>query len=380
MWDPFHLQRVLSISCIFLIAMHPSKGIFFNISEPDRPICNATDHLKNSYEASYLGMLHFLGPTGLWVGGNQSSGHKIFEYTFCYDYHTSGNRWSDLYNAIGCANIVGTDLYIKTSSLFDSPFLKEMPRYFKSSNRMPYVKAAEIMRRRCIMCREYCHEDARSPWIYALPVMKIHMQHAAASYIKKYNKTVMNITTDISSSPMNSNLPMLPNVTIQYRCGDNVEQLPNRYGFIPFDVILRLIPTSYKFIYILSDPPDRSASNPFNKNCNIIIKSLVDYIIHRHPESTVVAKRGGDPFLDFTRFILSPITICSASTFCFWPSLANNNTVYLPVTYLFGGSKNIKSTPRLGSTIHFFDGKLVTTFTSTTPIREMLKMLNADSY
>ena len=210
--------------------------------------------------------------------------------------------------------------------------------------------------------------------------MKIHMQHAATSYIKKYNKIVLNTTTDISSSPMNNNLPMLPNVTIQYRCGDNVEQQPNRYGFIPFGVIMSLIPANYQFIYVLSDPPDRSASNPFNKICSIIIKSLIDYIILRHPESTVVAKRGGDPFLDFTRFILSPITICSASTFCFWPALANNNTVYLPVTYLFGGTKNIKSAPHLGNAIHFFDGKLVTTFTSTTPIREILKILNADSF
>ena len=307
--------------------------------------------------------------------GNQSSIHVTLEYDFCLDHQRTGNRFGDLYNAVGCAAIGGVDLVINSPNFHDDPFLRGFPQYFRSPNRLPYMKAIEIMKQRCVRCKEYCFENSYSPWINALPIMKVHMQRAAYRYRNKHDQTILNITTDISSVVFNGILPTVPNVTIHYRCGDNIEHSSSTYGFIPYHIILRLVPAHQKFIYILSDPPERSASNPFNKNCAMIIKELFDYTVKKHPKSTVVAKRGGDLFLDFTRLILSPITICSASTFCFWPSLANENVVYLPLSKLFGGAVSMNTAPHLGNNVHFFDGRLISSFKERTPIHDVLRIL-----
>lgn len=43
-------------------------------------------------------------------------------------------------------------------------------------------------------------------------------------------------------------------------------------------------------------------------------------------------------FLDYARIAYSSLVFCGASTFCFWPAMANTNgTVVLPVTPLLGG-------------------------------------------
>jgi hypothetical protein len=64
-------------------------------------------------------------------------------------------------------------------------------------------------------------------------------------------------------------------------------------------------------------------------------------------------KRGGDLFLDYARIAYSNISICSASTFCLWPALANNiGHSFYPITPLIGKA-NEKSQPFLGERFHW---------------------------
>lgn len=102
------------------------------------------------------------------------------------------------------------------------------------------VKA--LMKSECD-CLQYCWENARAPWVkrpesiakYLLPSIDAYVKTANATQIG----TKLNNNTDLCSLPIpglastegsNKNdrttadffLPLIPNVTIQYRCGDNI--------------------------------------------------------------------------------------------------------------------------------------------------------------
>ncbi len=119
------------------------------------------------------------------------------------------------------------------------------------------------------------------------------------------------------------------------------------YGFLPFPAIVKLIPVASKYIYILTDPPARAGvladnshgSKKFPKLCKPILNAFVKHIHASFPNAVVVIKRGGDPFIDFARIAKSKVAICSASTFCLWPALANTaGVVHFPVTDLVAQS------------------------------------------
>jgi hypothetical protein len=127
------------------------------------------------------------------------------------------------------------------------------------------------------------------------------------------------------------NLPVIPDVAIHYRCGDNVV---THYGFTPFRVFARLIPLNSKHIYILSESSERSSKHNSVTRCAAIFDALHIYLMDRFPQSTVVILRGHDIFEDIGRLTYANITICSVSTFCLFPAITNKNLAYFPVTKL----------------------------------------------
>jgi hypothetical protein len=52
-------------------------------------------------------------------------------------------------------------------------------------------------------------------------------------------------------------LPIIPDVTIQYRCGDNI-QFSYMYGILPYTAFPSRIPANAKHIYVVSDHPTRA--------------------------------------------------------------------------------------------------------------------------
>lgn len=101
--------------------------------------------------------------------------------------------------------------------------------------------------------------------------------------------------------------------------------------------ITALIPNNSKFIYIISESPNRvsgAKTRDFRQQCFRIIGWLNSFVKDSFPNATVVVKRGGDMFLDFARIAYSNVTICSASTFCFFASLGSRGVAHFPATKL----------------------------------------------
>lgn len=126
-----------------------------------------------------------------------------------------------------------------------------------------------------------------------------------------------------------AHLPEFPDVTIHWRCSDNI--LFNKMGLIPFPVIIRYIPSHVKYIFIVSD---------FDRLGQPITYALKKEIEIHRPGATVVIRHHGDPFLALWMFLNSKIVICGASTFCFHFAVANTKgVVYLPMSDISYGIK-----------------------------------------
>jgi hypothetical protein len=84
---------------------------------------------------------------------------------------------------------------------------------------------------------------------------------------------------------------------------------------------------------ILSEHPKRGYYEPndfFPAIATGILRGLMVYIKSRHADATVMVIRGEDPLLSFAKLTLAKTTICSPSTFCLWPAIANDGKAYVP--------------------------------------------------
>ena len=153
--------------------------------------------------------------------------------------------------------------------------------------------------------------------------------------------TTVSPDTDFSNAAQDAHLPIVPDVAIQYRCGDNIG-FNYKYGLLPFFALPQRIPKDAKYIYVLSDHPSRQAQAVYSSRCQTILEALFEYLKKNFPDSTIVIKRGGDLFLDYARLTLSNVTICSASTYCLWPALAHEGVVHFPLTSLVVNADNIQ--------------------------------------
>jgi hypothetical protein len=146
---------------------------------------------------------------------------------------------------------------------------------------------------------------------------------------------------------------MIPDVAVQYRCGDNIGFGKTRYGLLPFAAIVDRIPKDSQTIYVVADSPTRQAYHPYTSRCGVILEALFKRIKAAFPNALVVIKRGGDLFLDVARLTHSKVLICSASTFCLWPAIANQHAAHYPLTPLVGRATNERFVPQALSMLCF---------------------------
>jgi hypothetical protein len=292
------------------------------------------------------------------------------------------------------------------------PFLNSLPTYIPSINPNNFTHAKILVESKCLsICEYFCWTYANAPWQYVIPHIKIIMQNAMLAHLYSSSKkgfaegTKLKNSSDLSTVGFQKYLPIIPDVTIHYRCGDNVE-VPEQYGFLPFKAIVSIIkkhPHNHQYIYILSDPPGRSSlyetySSPsfsqsttdngrskrnsrsntstgiheFTHKCVSVLKALFNYLQFHFPSSIIILKRGGDPFLDFIRLSYSKVTICSSSTFCIWPAIATNGTAYFPDTTLI--ANGVK--PNFGKNFNWItDFKVISTIRKNTPVEKVIEIL-----
>jgi hypothetical protein len=362
-----------------LFVVYLIVGHHYNTKKAKRSVCS-TKWNENSYSGSFEMAEEYVKRNAFKDDKFSFLGLESLQYKFCFDYHTSGNRFGDYFNALGCAHAAGLHFQVDGPLWPFSPYLSAIPRFVRHPiPTMSKKSAVSKIQLECQSCKYWCWEDQNAPWIHALPLVKRFMHKAALQHVKGFNSTILNLLTDLSSANLKyKHLPVIPDVALQYRCGDNIEQDANRYGFISFKGISDRIPRDAKFIYILSDPPERSEvrATAFNSKCKDIISAFHSHIVLNFPGATVIAKRGGDPFLDFARFTLADTTVCSSSTFCLWPALANRNNVFLPTSLTMGGA-NKTSKPFLGKNIHFLVEPLIGNFTKETSLEDILKVLRS---
>lgn len=294
-------------------------------------------------------------------------------FPFCLRTFQLGNTLGYYLNDVACADLAGSH-FLAVRAKFDVidptalvaqgsaqlTFFQHLPNLIVHPSPKPADDVRRLMKEKC-HCLQFCWENSEAPWLSRTHLIPAVLLPAINAYTRLTNAealgTTLNNATDYSTLPLSTPLPLLPNVTIQYRCGDNIGFGKTKYGLLPFSAYRKhgRIPRELaRYIYVIADSPTRSANHPYSHRCDAILKSLFEDLRAHFPEAVVVVKRGGDPFLDYTRIAYSSVVFCSASTFCLWPALANPiGHVYYPLTPLVARAATNDTAPDFGPRFHW---------------------------
>ena len=272
-----------------------------------------------------------------------SQGNSILVNSPCLGSDSFGNYLGLYFENIMCAGMsrvhyisVGKVYEPKTKHL-SSAFVSHLPDFIENPNPADFATSKILMQQYC-RCDNLCHEQKDAAWVSGIDIIKPLFKNALSYHLKshsRYNETKVDMY-DISTEPDGTILPLIPDVAIHYRCGDN---FVGYYGFLPFSVFKEKIPHGSKTIYVLADKRGRKTGNNslLASKCDAILSSLIKFLIKHFPDSKILLKRGDDLYKDLARLSFAKTTFCSASTFCLWPAIANSNRIYFPRTKLIVG-------------------------------------------
>lgn len=278
--------------------------------------------------------------------------------TSCFSSDSLGNDLSNYFEARLCAKEGGLHFISapKTLNIDHSShaFYSALSKIVVHSSPISNLRGIQEKMSRICPCSSMCHE-----WKYGLMHSRMEtigslFRAAMDSYWKSAN--ISNRYLDINTArcrigrngqvldttkslPFSdrfgtidvSRLPLIPDTSVHYRCGDNVV---THYGFTMFRTFRKSISSSSRYIYVMGENPGRKAKPQHVSRCNAIFESLLDYLMHHFPQAVVVILRGHDMFEDLARLTYANTTVCSVSTFCLWPAVASNTTAYFPLTRL----------------------------------------------
>lgn len=273
--------------------------------------------------------------------------------------------------------------HFNASDIHDIDFFNALPATFKFSEftgsniSIDDRRAISARVRETCKCGQGCWGHSNTPWLKQLKLI-ISILRPAIEYHFAAHKSIATRGTvlsehDLSSAPRGVFLPIVPDVLIQYRCGDNV---PSKYyGFLKFKALIDVVPADSKFIYVRSDSPFRAkvmGSHTFSAKCAPIIHELFVTLKNKFPKATVIATMGGDPFLDYYRIYKAKVIVCSVSTFCLWPAIASLGRVYYPSSVVVAAGTN----PDLGSNFTWLPGSsVIIDFQKNTPLSTIFQRL-----
>ena len=142
-------------------------------------------------------------------------------------------------------------------------------------------------------------------------------------------------------------LPFYPDVTIHWRCSDNL--FFTHMGLVPYRFIVDRIPADAKYVFIVTEASYGQGHTRQSRSsglCVPIIDGLVAQIRGRAPHAHVVVRAGGGGdslFVTIAMLVHSPIAFCSSSTFCYHFSvIRTSGKLYLPTDagYFYGVNLN----------------------------------------
>jgi hypothetical protein len=321
--------------------------------------------------------------------------YNVLVYPFCLTTNELGNRLGNYFYELTCAEASGlhfvaihprweldgslhgdlTEKDVEHTKKGQLAFLNALPDVIPHKAPMERSQAVNTIQHVC-KCTRYCWQN-KAPWVNHTASIKNYVQKAAKTYLNVLGEeaTTRIEKDDLTNASPQSKLPLIPDVTIHYRCGDNIA-FNYMYGILPFTVFDSRIPKGSKYIYVLSDHPSRAMSSPYSSRCSLILEKLFAYLLGKFPDATIVVKRGGDIFLDFARIALSRTIICSASSYCFWPAVSNDGNAYFPLTYLIAGADSIDLAPSFGQHFHWItDAQIISNFKGLKPWTQIIDVL-----
>lgn len=254
----------------------------------------------------------------------------IMFHTSCLSENSLGNSLSEYFEARLCANFSGAH-YMDLSNVNQSnTFFTALGNIHLHANPLPLNVVADKISSLC-RCKSICHEWRNGLVHSNMPRVKDMFRPAISAYWMS-PQTDKRINKDrIFLSNFAEELPVIPDVAIHYRCGDNIV---THYGFLKFSSLLRLIPSTAKSIFILAESPSRRSRENQVERCNDIFHGMYQYLLANLPHTKVAIIRGDNVFNDLARLTFAGTTICSVSTFCLWPAISSNTSAYFPVTKL----------------------------------------------
>ena len=369
------LGSFLLIMALYAIQVHGQdtesklKAAQKRINKEESPYCytSHTNTMKKYHSGNY---------DGYGLGGTET-----LVYPWCLTTRELGNKLGNYFAEVGCAeqsglnflavhknhemtnaaftNVISdngkvvndsSNTYLSLNKQQKRAFLDALPSVIVHPNPVANRdKGRANVAKKC-QCTRYCWSDVHASWVNSTKSIGKYMRDAVKVYMSTVDTskgTSVSKDTDMTNAKDGEFLPIIPDVAIQYRCGDNIG-FNYMYGLLPFWAFKERIHADAKTIYVMSDHPTRNLQATYSGRCQTILGALFEYLKKSFPHATIVVKRGGDIFLDVARFSLAKVLICSASTYCVWPAFANEGVAHFPLTSLIAGADNMKLAPDFG--------------------------------
>ena len=323
--------------------------------------------------------------------------YNVLVYPFCLTTNELGNRLGNFFHEVACADVSGLhfmtvhpqwDMTVaftgnSTNSTGGAPpdehklaFLKALPEIIIHKHPLDRDAARNKVNEAC-KCTRYCWQQVTAPWVNRTDYLGHYLRGAIEAYqgtLEKNAATAVDLRTDFTNAKSGEFLPIVPDVAMQYRCGDNIG-FSYMYGIMMFPGLISRMPADSKYIYVLSDHPSRAVHSPYTSRCHLILETLFGYLKEKFPAATIVVKRGGDLFLDYARLGKAKTVICSVSSYCFWPAIANLGMSYFPLTPLIAGADNMGLAPDFGPRFIWMDEPIITNMKMVRPWTQILDIL-----
>jgi hypothetical protein len=285
----------------------------------------------------------------------ESNGLPILVTSPCLGTDSLGNMLGSYFEAISCAEQVGMH-YAAVAKIYEplthdkpSTFLANLPSYIEHKNPIDISSDVGNKLKLICTCPGSCHERPFSAWIKGINNIKNILSYALEKELENNINAIDTVVAsdDLSNVEAGTKLPVIPDASIHYRCGDN---FGGHYGFVPFQTFSEKIPKDVNTIYVLAEKRSRKTltKQHLARKCDAIFNRLYIYLTKSFPSAKILIRRGDDIYIDMARLAYAKTTVCSVSTFCLWPAIMSNGTAYFPKSKLIvGGNTNIKLSPNV---------------------------------
>ena len=228
-------RLMLSTNDKLLIVKEALRLVQKDIHEQEVPFCyNGHSGTKQVYASKKWKLLM-----------SKYGGGETLVYPFCLMTKELGNKLGNYFNELACAEVSGLN-FLSTHKQWDltgshtanttshnsqlpidlhkRAFLNALPDIVAHPSPVPEEVAVKRMNSLC-KCTRYCWGDARAPWVNNTASIKKYLRVAVAAYLSTIDEsegTLISPDTDISNVQPGTFLPIVPEVALQYRCGDNI--------------------------------------------------------------------------------------------------------------------------------------------------------------